>query len=74
MQDSEEADLGAEVFGIGGDGLQCFRSGVEEDVIHYLLVLVGDRGNLLRHSEDDMEVGAVEQLSLAILDPPCPGQ
>lgn len=74
MQDREKADLGAEVFGIGGDGLQCFRSGVEEDVIHRLLVLIGDRGNFPRHGEDDMEVGAVEQLGLAMLDPLCPGQ
>ena len=56
MQDGEEADLGAEVFGIGGDGLQGFRRGVEEDVIDHLLVLVGDRRQSLRHRKDDMEV------------------
>jgi hypothetical protein len=47
---------------------------MEEDVIHCLLVLVGDRGNLLGHSEDDMKVGLVEQLRLTMLDPLCPGQ
>jgi len=74
MQDGEEADLCAEVFGIGADGLQRFCSGVEEDVINYLLVLVGDGSNLVGHSEDDMEVRAVKQFSQAMLDPLCPGQ
>jgi len=74
MQDREEADLGAEVFGIGSDGLQRFCGGVEEDVINHDLVLVGDGSNLIGHSEDHMEVRAVKQFSQAMLDPLCPGQ
>jgi hypothetical protein len=71
MQDGEEADLGSEVFGIGADGLQRFGGGVEEDVINYPLVLVGDGSNLIGHRKDDMEVRAVKQFSQAMLDPLC---
>ena len=71
MQDREEADLGSEVFAIGRDGLQRFCGGVEEDVINYHLVLVGDGSNLIGHRKDDMEVRAVKQFSQAMLDPLC---
>ena len=74
VEDGEEADLGAQMLGIGGDGLQRFGGGAEENAIDHLLVLVGDRGNLFRHRKDDMEVRAVEKFGLAMLDPLCAGQ
>ena len=74
VQDSEEADLGAEVFGIGGDGLQGLSSGVEENVVNHFFVLIGKVGNLIWHGEHDVEVGTVEQFSLTVLDPLCPCQ
>src|SRR5580692_3722063 len=75
VQHGEEADLGAEMFGVGGNGAQGFRSGPKENVVHHFLVLVSDGGNLFRESKDDMEILGVEELGLTILDPlgPCQG-
>lgn len=56
VEDSEEAELGAEMLGSGGDGLQGFGGGVEQDVVDRCLVVMGDGGDLLRHGEDDVEV------------------
>ena len=39
MQHGKEADFGSEVFRVGGDGTQGFRSRTEEDGIENLLVL-----------------------------------
>jgi hypothetical protein len=38
VQDGEEADLGAEALGIGGNGLQGLGAGLEEDFIHRLFI------------------------------------
>src|SRR5260370_26998222 len=75
VQHGEEADLDAEMFGVGGNGAQGFRSGPKENVVQHFLVLVSDGGNLFRESKDDMEILGVEELGLTILDPlsPCQG-
>ena len=70
----EESDLGAEMFGIGGDGAQGLRRGSEENAVDYFLVLVSDGGNRFRHGEDDVEVLSVEDLRLAVLEPVGTGQ
>src|SRR5438477_4847778 len=69
VQHGEEADLGAEMFGVGGNGAQGFRSGPKENVVHHLLVLVSDGCNLFWQGKDDMEVIGVEEFGLTILDP-----
>src|SRR4051812_42196775 len=69
VEHGKEADLGAQVFGVGGDGPEGFGRGAEENAVDHLLVLVGDRGNLFRHCEHDVEVLAVEEFGLAALDP-----
>ena len=74
MEDGEEADLGAEVPGIGGNGAQRLGGGGEEQIVDHRLVLVGDGGDLLREREDDVEVGAIQELGFAILDPLRPGE
>ncbi len=51
VQDGEEANLRAQMFGIGSYGAQSLGRGLEEDVVYHLLILVSDRGNLVRHSE-----------------------
>ena len=48
MKHGEEADLGAQMFGIGGNGAQGFRCGPEEKVVQHFFVLVIDGGNLFR--------------------------
>jgi hypothetical protein len=74
VQDREEADLGSQVLRVSRDCLQGFRRGLEENVVHYLLVLVGNRGYLFRHSEDHVKIWNIEKLSLPLLDPLRPGQ
>ena len=69
VQDREKANLRAQVFGIGSDGAQCLGCSLEEDVVDHLLVLVNDRGDFVRNSEDDVEVFAVEKFGLAMFDP-----
>ena len=48
VQHGEEADLGAQVLGIGSDGAQGLGGGAEEQAVDERLVLIGDGGNGLR--------------------------
>jgi len=43
VEDGEEADLGAQVFGIGGDGAESGRYGLEQQVVDDGLVLQGQQ-------------------------------
>jgi len=74
VKDGEEADLRTQMFGVGGYGSLSFGHGPEENAVKHLLVLVGDRGNLFRHREYNVEVLAVEEFGLAALDPLSAGQ
>ncbi len=58
-------DAGAEVPGIGGDGKQRLGRGAEQQVVHHRLVLVGDRSDLGRQREDQVEVADWQQIGLA---------
>jgi hypothetical protein len=71
VQDGKEADLRTQVFGIGSYRAQSLGRGLEEDVVYHLLVLVSDRGNLIRHSENDVKVLAVKKFRLAVFYPLC---
>ena len=48
MQDGDEADLGTQMFGVSRDSAQGLGGGVKQHLVHHRLVLVGDRGDLLR--------------------------
>ena len=48
MEHGEKADLGAQVFGISGDGEQGLRRGLEQEAIELSLILIGNCCNLLR--------------------------
>ncbi len=74
MEHGEEADLGAEVLGIGGNGLQGFRGGPEQNAIDHLFVLIGDRGNLFRQRKDHVEILGVEKFGAALFQPFGAGQ
>jgi hypothetical protein len=74
MKDGEKADFSSEMFGIGGNGAQGFRRRLEENAVDHFLVLIRDGANLFRHGEDDVEVPAVEQLGLTVLNPLCARQ
>lgn len=48
VEDGEDADAGAEVFGIGCDGDEGVGGSLEQDVVDRGLVLVGDVSDLGR--------------------------
>ena len=74
VQDGKEADFRTEVFGVGCDGFQSLGCGPEENTIDRFLVLESHRGNLFRHSEDDMKVRDLKKFSPAVLKPLGAGQ
>ena len=69
VEDREEAELGAEMLGISSDRPQSFGSGVKQDVVDRSLVVMGDGADLLRHSEDDVEVRYGEEFGSSVLKP-----
>ncbi len=73
MQHGGDADAGAEMLGIGGDGEHGLGAGLEQQVIDHSLVLIGDIGDRRRQGEDQVEVGHGQQLGFA-LGEPVPGR
>ena len=69
MQHGGEADAGAEVLGIGGDGDERLGRRLEQQVVDDGLVLVGDGADLGRQRERHMVVRHGQQLGLAIGEP-----
>ena len=69
VEHGEEADLGPEMPGVGGDGPSRLGDGPKEEAIDDGFVLGGDLRDHLGHGEDDVEVLDVEQVRLARLDP-----
>jgi len=61
VQDRDEADFRAEVFGIGGDRAQRLGAGAEKQIVEGLLVLVRERSDGLGECEDDVEIFDVRQ-------------
>jgi hypothetical protein len=53
------------VLGISGDGEQRLGRRAEQQVVDHRLVLVGDRGDLGRQGEDQVEVADRQQVGLA---------
>src|SRR5215471_1248557 len=74
MEHGEKADLSPQVFRISGDSAQSLRRSPEQDAIELSLILIGNCRNLLRYSEDHVEVLGVQKLGLAILEPLSPGE
>jgi hypothetical protein len=60
-----DADLGAEVLGIGGNGQHGIRCGLEQEIVDHGLVLVGDSSDLGGQREDDVKIGNLQHLGLA---------
>ena len=56
-------------FGVAGNSAKRLSGGSEQDVVHHSLVLVCNRGNLLRNCEDDMEILDRQQFSLPVFKP-----
>jgi hypothetical protein len=56
-----EADLDAEVLGIGRNRAHCLRGSLEQEIVDDGLILVGDGGNPPRQRKHDVEVRDVQQ-------------
>ena len=69
MQDREDTDASAEVFGIGRDGEHGLGRSLEQDAVDCGLVLVGDIGDLSRQREHDVEVRHRQELGFALGQP-----
>ena len=69
MQHGGDADPGAEVLCIAGNGDQRLGRSLEQEVVDHGLVLVGDVGDLRRQREHDVEIADREQLGLALGEP-----
>jgi hypothetical protein len=69
VQDGGEADVGAEVPGIGGDRRERLSRRLEQQAIDLGHVLVGDGADLRRQSEHNVEVRHRQQLGFARLKP-----
>ena len=69
VQDGGEADAGAEMFGIGGDGGQGLGRRLEQQIVDDGLVLESDRRDRGRHGEDDVEIGSRQQFGFSFCQP-----
>ena len=69
VQHCDQADAGAEMLRVGGDGDQRLGGGLEQDGIDGGLVLIGDVGDLGRQGEDHVVVRHRQQLGLARREP-----
>src|SRR3546814_2717072 len=65
VEDGGDTDPGAEVLRVGGDGEHRIGGGLEQQIIDQRLVVIGDRGNLGRQREHDVEIADREEISLA---------
>ena len=57
VENHGDAELGAEMLGIGGDGGERLGRRAEQDRVDNSLVLEGDLGHRRRQCEYDVEVG-----------------
>lgn len=74
VQHREEADLCAEVAGIGGNSLQGSGAGGEQDFIDLLFVAQHQIVELFGKGENHVVVFDGQQFSLPAFDPACPRQ
>ena len=69
MEHGDDADLGAEVLGIGRDRQHGLGGGLEQQVVDDRLVVIGDIGDGHRDREHDVEVADRQQLRLTLGEP-----
>ena len=62
------------MFGIGGDLQQGLRAGLKQQTVDLLFVLQGERRQLMRQSEDDVEVAHRQHFGLPLGDPAVAGR
>lgn len=69
VQNSGNPKLRAKMFGIGTDSGECFGRGAKQDGVNDGFVLVGDRTNVWRQSEHNMEVRDWQKIRLPVGKP-----
>ena len=69
VEDGGEADAGAEMLRVGGDGGQRLGGGPEQEVVDGGLVVERDRADRRRQGEDDVVVGNRQQVRLTLGEP-----
>jgi hypothetical protein len=69
VEHGEEANLGAEMFGIGSDGGQGLGRGSEQNAVDEIFVLVSDGGDRFGEGEDDMKIRSRENFRFSLFDP-----
>jgi hypothetical protein len=69
VEHGEEADLGAEIFGIGSDGRQGLGRGSEQNAVDEIFVLVSNSGDRFGEGEDDMKIRGRENFRFPFFDP-----
>ena len=69
VEDGEEANLGAQMFGVPRDGEECLGGRAEENAVDYAFVVIGDGGELFRHREDHVVIVDRQQFGLAVFEP-----
>lgn len=74
VQHTEEANLRTQMLGVGGNPGQRLGDRPKQNIVDHDLVLKSDDGDLVRHGEDDVEIGRIQQFCLTVLQPFCPRQ
>jgi len=74
VQYSEEADLGAQMFGIGSNGGQGLGRGSEQNAVNEIFVLVSNGGDLFGEREDDVKIVRREDFRFPFFEPFRPRQ
>jgi hypothetical protein len=69
MQNTEEANFCAKMFGIAGNFEQCFRTGAKQEIVDDLFVLQDQRGQMTGKREDHMDVARWEKLLATCCEP-----
>src|SRR5271163_3991429 len=73
MQDAEEPNLGAEMFGIPGDLKQSLGAGAKQKAVNLALVLQRQRSQFMGQCEDDMDVRHRQKIPAARVKPAVAG-
>jgi len=69
VENAEEPDFGAEMFGITSDLYQGLSTGLEQQTVDEFLVLKCEWCQRMREREDDVNVARGQELFTACLDP-----
>jgi len=74
MEYGEEADLGAQMLGIGGDGAEGLGRHTEEKIVDFTLVLESDGRDGLGQGKDHVKILDWQEFGAPIFEPLCPRQ